>query len=105
MVASKNTCRSVAVALSLVLAGCATTPPPPVVELVEIHIECSAPLPDWVFEEFEIPGMDRVRLMGGTNGAMLTVFGLQTFMLESANMRLGKIQEIQVQNRDPRCKE
>lgn len=97
--------RSIALALILVFAGCATQPPEPEVVVEKVRIECSPPLPGWVFELFDAPGMALVRELGGTNGALYVVFGLQTFMLESANIRLQKIQELQAQNRDPRCDE
>lgn len=103
MATSQAARRSIVFALILIATACATDPPKPVVEIKEVKIECSPELPDWVFDPFDIPGMDKVRLLGGTNGALLTVFGLQTFMLDSANVRLQKIQELQAQNRDPRC--
>lgn len=105
MATSQAARRSIAFGLILIATACATDPPRPVVVTEEVKIECSPPLPAWVFEAFEVPAMARVRELGGTNGALLTVFGLQTFMLESANIRLQKIQELQAQNRDLRCDE
>lgn len=105
MAGSQTARRSIAVGIIILVSACATEPPRPVVVTEEVRIECSPELPDWVFESFEIPAMAQVRELGGTNGALLTVFGLQTFMLESANIRLQKIQDLQVQNRDPRCDE
>lgn len=80
------------------LSACTTTPDPisvPVPVYEEVKVDCTADFPDWVFEPVDVPWMPLVRELGGDNRALVSAFNVQRFLLESVNVRLEKMQELQ----------
>ena len=86
-----------AACVALGLTGCGTVQERdvPVPEPVVITVDCTTELPDWLFEPLQVPWMPDVREAGGTNRALLQMFNVSRLLLESANIRLAKIQELQ----------
>lgn len=91
--------------ISAALIGCAATPPPPPVPVIErVVVDCTAQLPDWVFEPLPVPWMQEVADAGGTNQALLGIFSMSRALLEAANLRFLRIQELLDEAREE-CRE
>lgn len=84
--------------IGLTVAGCGILtprpPPPPVPVIHEVTVDCTPDFPAWLFEPLSVPWMDEVRDAGGTNRALLQIFGLSRILLESANSRLSEIEDL-----------
>lgn len=95
-----------ALGLAAVLIGCAPAQPkpPPPPEVIIRNCLGDVEFPDWVWEPLPIPGLAEVRVLGGTNEHMLIIFNKQAFLLDSANQRLEKLEEI-IHDAIDRCRQ